>query len=261
MGFEVVRDTGLFLVREGVRGAVVVRVFPACLRASRNADSLEQRTRDSSTRYTASSTTLFSQTLLLPTLLSPLLPLLFLAYSSFLAPSPLPTFFNLTLTLYALSAVLELLAERWYLETLRHWETMTNVRVRIEGAAVGVKAVGTLVTILLGGEKFALLAFGVGQAVYGAALLGGFWWSVGRTAQRWSLRKVVVETADGKGEEKVLFDRRIKKLSWALMKQSLVKQFLTEGDKIVVGRLSKVEDQGGYAVALNYGSSSVLSLS
>lgn len=36
--------------------------------------------------------------------------------------------------------------------------------------------------------------------------------------------------------------------------QSLIKHFLTEGDKFLVSRLSPLADQGGYAVAANYGS-------
>jgi len=35
--------------------------------------------------------------------------------------------------------------------------------------------------------------------------------------------------------------------------QSLVKHFLTEGDKFVVTQISPLADQGGYAVASNYG--------
>ena len=35
--------------------------------------------------------------------------------------------------------------------------------------------------------------------------------------------------------------------------QSVVKHFLTEGDKFLVSRLSPLEDQGGYAIASNYG--------
>lgn len=116
--------------------------------------------------------------------------------------------------------------------------------------AVGTKAIGTLAAILVGGERFALLSFGVGQLVYGATLLVGFWWTVGRKSEAggWSVR--TVEKKDG---SKAYFDKDVTGLSWALTTQSLVKQFLTEGDKIAVGRLSKVEDQGGYAVALNYG--------
>ncbi|KAG8780024.1 Oligosaccharide translocation protein rft1 [Ceratobasidium sp. 428] len=36
--------------------------------------------------------------------------------------------------------------------------------------------------------------------------------------------------------------------------QSIFKHFLTEGDRIVISRVSPLEDQGGYAVASNYGS-------
>jgi oligosaccharide translocation protein RFT1 len=35
--------------------------------------------------------------------------------------------------------------------------------------------------------------------------------------------------------------------------QSVVKHFLTEGDKFLISRLSPLEDQGGYAIASNYG--------
>jgi len=45
----------------------------------------------------------------------------------------------------------------------------------------------------------------------------------------------------------------ILKLSYALTKQSFFKQILTEGDKVIVSRISPIEDQGGYALALNYG--------
>jgi oligosaccharide translocation protein RFT1 len=35
--------------------------------------------------------------------------------------------------------------------------------------------------------------------------------------------------------------------------QSVVKHFLTEGDKLLVSRLIPLADQGGYAIASNYG--------
>ena len=39
----------------------------------------------------------------------------------------------------------------------------------------------------------------------------------------------------------------------AMTGQSVVKHFLTEGDKFLVSLLSPLEDQGGYAIASNYG--------
>jgi oligosaccharide translocation protein RFT1 len=37
--------------------------------------------------------------------------------------------------------------------------------------------------------------------------------------------------------------------------QSLVKHILTEGDKIIISWFSPLQDQGGYALAVNYGDS------
>lgn len=42
-------------------------------------------------------------------------------------------------------------------------------------------------------------------------------------------------------------------LAVANTRQSVVKHLLTEADRIAVGRISPLEDQGGYAVAMNYG--------
>jgi len=36
-------------------------------------------------------------------------------------------------------------------------------------------------------------------------------------------------------------------------RQSVIKHVLTEGDRIVVGKISPLGDQGGYAIAINYG--------
>jgi oligosaccharide translocation protein RFT1 len=38
-------------------------------------------------------------------------------------------------------------------------------------------------------------------------------------------------------------------------RQSVIKHVLTEGDRIVVGKISPLGDQGGYAIAINYGTS------
>jgi oligosaccharide translocation protein RFT1 len=45
------------------------------------------------------------------------------------------------------------------------------------------------------------------------------------------------------------------KLLRALICQSVLKYTLTEGDKLVVGWTSPLEDQGAYAIAINYGKS------
>ncbi|CEQ41756.1 SPOSA6832_03508 [Sporobolomyces salmonicolor] len=165
----------------------------------------------------------------------------------------IPAHYTPTLVLYALSALLELLSEPYYLRTLQSWERLTSTRVRIEGAAVVAKAVATLVALRLGGEDGALLAYGWGQVAYALTLLVGLWGAVGRRdgtdrekreVRRWALDKV----------EGRYFDSEVAQIGWALTKQSVIKQVLTEGDKLAVARYAKGEDMGGYAVALNYGS-------
>lgn len=49
------------------------------------------------------------------------------------------------------------------------------------------------------------------------------------------------------------FDPDALHLSMTMTSQSMVKHFLTEGDKFLVSYWSPLEDQGGYAIAVNYG--------
>lgn len=58
---------------------------------------------------------------------------------------------------------------------------------------------------------------------------------------------------DGVCDRTVPFDSGSFKLALTMTGQSVFKHFLTEGDRIVVSRVSPLEDQGGYAVASNYG--------
>ena len=63
-----------------------------------------------------------------------------------------------------------------------------------------------------------------------------------------------MDTSDLADSTKVqYFDPSLLHLSGAMTAQSVVKHFLTEGDKFIVSRLSPLADQGGYAVASNYG--------
>ncbi|GAA5864845.1 hypothetical protein JCM1840_004924 [Sporobolomyces johnsonii] len=225
---DTLRDTVLFLLREGVRGAVV-----------------RTRSNDSTT------SPLKQQALLLPVLLAPAVPLVFFLFNALTrsASSSQPAHYTPTLALYTLSALLELLSEPYYLRTLQSWERLTSTRVRIEGAAVVAKAFATLVALKLGGEDDALLAYGWGQVAYAMTLLVGLWGAVGR--------RDVTERDTGWGLHRVegrYFDPEVTRIGWALTKQSVVKQVLTEGDKLAVARYAKGEDMGGYAVALNYGS-------
>ncbi|GAA5861995.1 hypothetical protein JCM8547_001552 [Rhodosporidiobolus lusitaniae] len=241
--FDTLIGTVLFLLREGVRGAVVRTCSPS--------------------NTTTTSSTPLSRTLYLPTLLSPLALLAFLLYSSYLSPpaSLLPPFYNPTLALYLLATLLELSFEPLYLRTLQDWETLTTGRVRVEGVATLVKAFATLGVVKLGvrRKEDGLLAFGVGQVAYSATIWVGLWWIVRkhRATSSSAVEKEEKPALASRGFLNLpspLFHPPLLSLSWALTKQSLVKQLLTEGDKLAVGKFGSGEDMAGYAVALNYGS-------
>ena len=51
----------------------------------------------------------------------------------------------------------------------------------------------------------------------------------------------------------VAVDSDVLKLSLTITTQSVVKHFLTEGDKLLLSYFSPLQDQGGYALAVNYG--------
>jgi len=65
-------------------------------------------------------------------------------------------------------------------------------------------------------------------------------------------RFAAIDPLDSKKDK--YFDPELLHLSGAMTAQSVVKHFLTEGDKFLISRLSPLADQGGYAVASNYGS-------
>lgn len=48
-------------------------------------------------------------------------------------------------------------------------------------------------------------------------------------------------------------DLQLFRLSATMTWQSLVKHVLTEGDKLILSWFSPLQDQGGYALAVNYG--------
>ena len=71
----------------------------------------------------------------------------------------------------------------------------------------------------------------------------------------WAFIYFVVVDFFPTSKKDAFFDTELLHLSGAMTAQSVVKHFLTEGDKLLISRLSPLADQGGYAVASNYGAS------
>ncbi|KAG8886619.1 Oligosaccharide translocation protein rft1 [Tulasnella sp. 331] len=254
--FELLLSTILFLSREGVRNAL--------LRAPETS-----RSQSSSQSITNIS--------LLPTLFG--IPITAICATSYIYSSSQATnsqpHFTASVVLYALAAMLELLSEPLYIRAQN--EMQFGIRVKAEGTAVIVKAVSTLLVLLLAGADWALAAFATGQTVYSLVILSAFVRAYPGQSQL--VPKKVTEqskcvrihfaeflpTDDTLHSTDFLaillnsarsfyFESALMRLSLAMTGQSVVKHFLTEGDKFVLSRISSLENQGGYAVASNYGS-------
>ncbi|KAI9507618.1 Rft-1-domain-containing protein [Russula earlei] len=224
--FELLLSTTLFLSREGVRTALLRQRMGVSPDLVRNISLLPA--------YVA----------------APIAVALAILYAVTSAPVVrAQPHFHLSVSMYALAAAIELAAEPLYVRAQN--ELRVDVRVRAEGAAVFSKAAVTFVGLAFAPSEWALVAFASGQGAYALVTFAVFWNFCGRST-RYLLRKVTLEDRGRKKGK--YFDPELLHLSGAMTAQSVVKHFLTEGDKLLISRLSPLADQGGYAIASNYGS-------
>ncbi|KAM6504019.1 Rft-1 domain containing protein [Amanita muscaria] len=223
-------NTILFLSREGVRNAL--------LRASK--DKMKQN---------SSVANLF----FLPILVGvPLASLVTLLYGSLggkdVRSQP---HFALSIWVYALAAIVELLAEPMH--NVAMFELRTDIRVRAEGLGVTMKTIVTFLVLYHDSRQgtsgaLALLAFALGQLSYSVSL-------VTKYVTVYGIRSLLPRPPSATKENTAPFwERTLLRVSLSMTMQSIVKHFLTEGDKLILSWFSPLQDQGGYAVAVNYGS-------
>ncbi|KZO97593.1 Rft-1-domain-containing protein [Calocera viscosa TUFC12733] len=234
--FDLLLATILFLSREGVRNALL-RANEGQAGPSHSAGA-QQRKSDQ-----------VSNIALLPVYLG--FPLSILTSALYQLTSTRETrsqpHFALSVWLYALGAFLVLLAEPLHIRAVN--ELRMGVRVRAEGAGVVVNSIATFLVMLLGGAGWALVAFAVGKVVYGVTLCAVYLWEY-----RVPLSFPLIPPANLSRAVVRYFDKHLLRLSLAMSGQGVVKHFLTEGDSLILARISSLKDQGGYAVANNYGS-------
>jgi oligosaccharide translocation protein RFT1 len=247
---ELVLGIVLFLSREGIRAATLRQEDQSGEKADGKKDTSKQKIGQESSNAG-------SNLPLLPIPLGILLAVLALPLftSSSAESSDSHPYQNTVIHLYLFSALLELLSEPLYLHALsaRGGRNLA-LRVRAEGSAAIVKGIVTLAGVVFLGQEAGLLAFGLGQAASGAAILLTF---AGSYCLRFGLGSTlhlympVWHTAPlPKDEGRTSTDR----LAVLLFLQSILKHLLTEADKIAVSRLASLEDQGGYALGTNYAS-------
>lgn len=125
-------------------------------------------------------------------------------------------------------------------------ELQTGVRVRAEGLGITAKSIATFAVLYFGSADLALVGFALGQFMYSLVMLAAYVAYLG-FAPLWPKR---ISTSRGLLTQ---VDQDTLHISFTMTLQSLVKHVLTEGDKVVLSWFSPLRDQGGYAIAVNYG--------
>ncbi|POV96007.1 hypothetical protein PSTT_15903 [Puccinia striiformis] len=165
------------------------------------------------------------------------------------------TNFTRSLLIYWVSVIIELLSEPAYINLTLRGET--GRRVRVEGVAVTVKTIGTISVVYLGsywGYDAGLLGFAIGQLTYSLSLCIGFWSTLFHCSSERNLYPRQVDNSSLSIGLDSWIHAADYSLCWALTRQSIIKQFLTEGDKLIVSKICPIANQGAYALAMNYGS-------
>jgi oligosaccharide translocation protein RFT1 len=152
--FDLICSTVLFLSREGIRNAL--------LRSDPSAQ-------DEGADKTPQTAPLAGIPVWLGMVVSTVVTMLYLRGSP--NSTTVQTDFHLSLGLYLLSSLLELLIEPLYIKALRSTPPQLRVRVQAEGGMAIVKAIVTFLSLLVNSDR-PLLGFALGQ-VGGAAWLAG----------------------------------------------------------------------------------------
>ncbi|KAL4246583.1 Oligosaccharide translocation protein RFT1 [Abortiporus biennis] len=255
--FELLLSTILFLSREGVRNSLL-RASPTQKPSTASETLLHDGKKPKSTKPSSEETqaksddiTLIANISLLPVLLG--IPVTILSAYFYLSSSSVDTrsqpHFQLSVVIYALAAFFELLSEPLYIRAQN--DLRFDVRVKAEGIAVFLKTLVAFVTLVTMDPEWALVAFALGQAAYGVSTFLSFLRAYGGRVGYWP--EQVKDKVHGNTKWQY-FDTPLLHLSAAMTGQSVIKHFLTEGDKFLVSTLSPLTDQGGYAIASNYGS-------
>jgi oligosaccharide translocation protein RFT1 len=163
----------------------------------------------------------------------------------------------LSLRLYGLAAILELLSEPCFV--LMQTRLMFGVRATAESTATFSRCVATFVSAVWASRRsvdLGVLPFAVGQLAYGVVLLSIYLWYGLSLASKDGF-SILPRSIRGIGSTTdylwSCFYRPTISLASSMMAQSIVKHILTQGDTFLVSILSTPTAQGVYALANNYG--------
>lgn len=166
-------------------------------------------------------------------------------------------FHKLSIGIILLLTILELIIEPIY--CVYQYELEFGKRSKFEGVALTTKCITTFGAIYLARQYYtgmefggaAILSFMVGQLAYSAILFISYGISFSKFNKRKNTH-IKYGILSNNGAPK--FDPSVLSILKSLFVQLIFKQVLTEGDKLLISYLCTVEEQGVYAVIVNYGS-------
>lgn len=193
------------------------------------------------------------------------------AYLRYMAPPTLwaagGAALPVSVALYGVGAVFELMAEPLHMRALGLAQYV-RVRIGMEAGGVLARAVvhvlllqpvclrwmrthgGAYLTVPPGELPWALLAFALARAAYGAAYFGAAGVALAHCTSVRTVAGALCPACD-----RPLFDApETRALVRVTTGQAVLKLVLTEGDKLALTKLTSLAHQGGYALASNYGS-------
>jgi len=264
--FEVLINTVLFFSREGVRGGLSRTQHEfGRLQNSEESSDKKDPSQGSPSSKTRRQQIINASFLPVPVGMIFSFVLFFMYWITVHPTTAQQSHFQTALLLYLLAVLFELLSEPAYIHLILAGETRR--RVRVEGTAVTIKTIMTLSVVLFGyrnGHDWGLLGFATGQLAYSLTLAICFWGphfpSRSGNPERATLALYPHQITESplKPANQAFLESWVAKtdlsLCYALTRQSIIKQFLTEGDKMIISKICPIAHQGGYALAMNYGS-------
>ncbi|PHH62082.1 hypothetical protein CDD81_7575 [Ophiocordyceps australis] len=167
--------------------------------------------------------------------------------------SPLANFF-LSLRLYALAAVIELVSEPAFL--LMHTTLRFRVRAAAEASATALRCAVVFASVIYAARyhlAVGVLPFALGQLAYASALLLVYLYASSSCASHAGFSLLPQKLADDGSFVLGYFYRPTVSLASSMMAQSILKHVLTQGDTLLISLLATPAVQGVYALANNYG--------
>ncbi|KAI5962220.1 RFT1 [Candida pseudojiufengensis] len=170
-------------------------------------------------------------------------------------------FHNLVVVLLILSIFLELIIEPIY--CIYQYQLEFGKRSKFESISLFVKCITTFIGVYLAKQYnssslefsgLSVLAFAFGQISYSLSIFLLYSVSfigfnkVNNTHIKCSITKI------DEGSKFYYFDSNVVEIFKSFFIQMIFKQLLTEGDKLLIAYLCTIEEQGTYAVIVNYGS-------